>query len=72
MNLFFSKLLLQKRADKIIISPKMLDDEMDFWLTCVGFGMLKFSRENTRIRGKQDNLQLNRLSSPAEDQYQYR
>ena len=50
MNLFFSKLLLQKRADKIIISPKMRDDEMDFSLTCVGFGILEFSRQNKRIR----------------------
>ena len=67
MKLFFSNLLLRKREDKII-SPKMRDDRMDFWLMWVGFGILEFSRQNKSIRGKQLVIEY----AIPEDQYQYR
>ena len=57
MNLLFSKLLLRKRADKLIW-PKMRDDKMNFWLMWVGFGILEFSRKNKSIRKKKYTTQL--------------
>ena len=38
------------------MSPKMRDDEMDFWLMWVGFGILEFSRQKKSIQQNKVHL----------------